>query len=52
MEDLDEHMKLAGALGLDWTEDDMVAFSKEVFGAEGDSRVSPKKSWSRFPVES
>ena len=36
VENLEEHMKLAGALGLDWTEDDMIAFSKEVVGADGE----------------
>ena len=34
--DLDEHMRHAGSLGLDWTMDDMSAFRKEVLDADGD----------------
>ena len=28
--DIDEHMRHAGSMGLDWTRDDLVAFRKEV----------------------
>ena len=34
--DMEEHMRQAGSLGLDWTMDDMVALRKEVIDTEGD----------------
>ena len=34
--DIGSHIEHAANLGLDWTEDDMVAFRKEVLDAEGD----------------
>ncbi len=34
--DIEEHMRHADGLGLDWTMDDMAAFRKEVLDAEGD----------------
>ena len=32
MSDVEEHIRHAGSLGLDWTRDDLVAFRKEVIG--------------------
>lgn len=32
MTDMEEHMRHAGSLGLDWTRADLVAFRKEVIG--------------------
>ncbi len=34
--DIGGHIQHAADLGLDWTEDDMIAFRKEVLDAEGD----------------
>ncbi len=34
--DVDEHMRHAESLGLDWTIDDMIAFRKEVIDADDD----------------
>ncbi len=34
--DMDEHMRHAESLGLDWTKGDLVDFRKEVIDAEGD----------------
>ncbi len=36
LSDMDEHMRHAESLGLDWTLDDMIAFRKEVIEAEGE----------------
>ena len=36
LSDMDEHMRHAESLGLDWTLNDMVAFRKEVIDSEGD----------------
>ncbi len=36
MSDIDEHMRHAESLGLDWTSDDMIAFRRETIDAEGD----------------
>lgn len=35
LDNVEEHRKCASALGLDWTEEDMAAFRKEVSGIEG-----------------
>ena len=36
MADMDEHMRHAESMGLDWTRGDLVAFRKEVIDSEGD----------------
>ncbi len=36
MSDMEEHMRHAESLGLDWNLDDMTAFRKEMIDAEGD----------------
>ena len=36
MGDMDQHMRQARRLDLDWTRDDLVAFRKEAIDAEGD----------------
>lgn len=36
MMDIEEHVRHAGSLGLDWTRDDLVAFRKELTGDELD----------------
>ena len=36
MTDVEEHMRQAGDLGLDWTRDDLVAFRRELTGDESD----------------
>ena len=36
MTDMEEHMRHAGSLGLDWTRDDLAAFRKEVVDGESD----------------
>ena len=41
--DVEEHMRHAGSLGLDWTMDDMFAFRKEVVDAEGDQDLSEEE---------
>ena len=41
--DIEEHMRHAGSLGLDWTMDDMLAFRKEVVDAEGDQDLSEEE---------
>ena len=39
MTDIEEHMRHAGSLGLDWTRDDLVAFRKEVTNDDTDELV-------------
>ena len=39
MTDIEEHMRHAGSLGLDWTRNDLVAFRKEVTDDESDDLV-------------
>ena len=36
MTDMDEHMRHAESMGLDWTADDLAAFRKEMVDSEGD----------------
>ena len=36
LEDLEGQMRYAGSLGLEWTEDDLAAFRRDVVGAEGE----------------
>ena len=36
MTDMDEHMRYAESLGLDWTRGDLVTFRKEMIDSEGD----------------
>ena len=39
MTDIEEHMRHAGSMGLDWTKDDLVAFRKEVTGDDMEDLV-------------
>lgn len=39
MTDIEEHMRHAGSMGLDWTRDDLVAFRKEVTDDDMDDLV-------------
>ena len=46
--DIEEHMRHAGSLGLDWTKDDLVAFRKRSpTTGSMTSRISPKTNWNK-----